>query len=364
MLKEKNRKLSTGKIFRFVIIPLSLLALWLGLTCLYIITFDTSLSVLSYIHGKESFSKLTYNKLLKGDEIAGQFKAVENNLGIVSVKFQTFIRPPYLSEDTLTFKIKEKGVKQWYSQNTYRDGMVYDLPFFPFGFPKIADSKGKTYQFEIQSLNGNQDNAVALSNRGQNLFSKYQVSKTLLLHDRKEFCIFIIKKFVSAMLTSDVRFSSFIYLLPFLFYLLWISPFGRKVVDPLTKKISRIATKIANDKFLKPFMPIFELTKDIVAHNLHWIIIFVVLIDIFIIQLTNDTVYLVIIGLWIATLRAYKIDSRTTFILALILLIIPPIFLFLKDGATAEKAAIWAYIFLIAGVVQSLMELKSSKEIV
>jgi hypothetical protein len=360
-MKEKNKNIFDNKLFRFVVIPIALLALWLGLTCLYIITFDTSLSVLSYIHGRESFSKLTYNKLLKGDEIAGQFKAVENNLGIVSVKFQTFIRPPYLSEDTLVFRIKEKGKSSWFSVNKYRDGLMYDAEPFPFGFPKIADSKGKTYQFEIQSLNGDINNSIALSDRGQNLFSKYQVSKTLLLHNKKEFGIFIVKKFISAMLTTDVRFSSFIYLLPFLFYLLWISPFGRVVVDPLTKKISKLAAKIANDKFLKPSMPIFELTKDIVVHNLHWIIILVVLIDIFIIQLTNDTIYLIIIGLWIAVLKAYKMQSKTTFALALALLVIPPVFLFFKDGATAEKGAIWAYIFLIAGTIQALLELRSSK---
>ena len=349
MLKEKIKKSLKSKVFRLVVVPLSLLILWLGLTGLYIISFDTSLSVLSYIHGRDSFTKFTYNKVLKGDKISGQFKAAENNLGIVSVKFQTFIRPPYLSEDTLVFRIKEKNAKEWFSVNSYRDGLMYDAEPFPFGFPKIANSQGKTYQFEIDSLSGNQYNSVALSDKGQILFSKYQVSKSLLLHDKKELVMFVIKKIVSSILTTDVRFSSFIYLLPLLFYLLWISPFGNKFIHPFVSRFRR---------FLFPV----NMVKYLPQYYLNWIMILIVLLDIFIIQLTNDVVYLVMIGLWIAILSAYKLTSKTTFLFAILLLCMPPYFLVFKDSSTAEKADVWAFMFLIAGVIQALMELKSPEK--
>jgi hypothetical protein len=349
-MKETIKKLFQKNIFKFVIMPLILLTLWVGLTCLYIVAFDTSLSVISYIQGKDSFNKISYNKLLKGDKLAGEFKAAENNLGIVSVKFQTFIRPPYSNEDFLIFRLREKGSRKWYYENKYRDGLIYDMPIFPFGFPKIINSQGKTYQFEIQSINGSQDNSVALSDRGQILFSKYQVSKSLLLHDKKEFGIFIIKKFISAMITTDVRFSSFIYLFPLIFYLFWISPFGEQITNPLIKKI------------LKPFIPVLRFIENFLAPNLHWIILTVVLMDIFIVQLANDMVYFVIIGLWIAALRVYKMDSRWSFVLALTLLLIPPIFLFFKDSPTAEKGTIWAFMFLVAGTIQALLELKSGRK--
>lgn len=346
MLKEKIKSLLKNKIFRFMIVPLTLLALWLGLTCLYIITFDTSLSVLSYIHGRDSFSKLTYNKLLKGDKITGQFKAAENNLGIISIKFQTFIRPPYADEDTLVFRFKEKSAKEWFSVNSYRDGLMYDAEPFPFGFPKIANSQGKIYQFEIQSLNGNTNNSVALSDKGQILFSKYQVSKSLLLHDKKALVEFAIKKFVSSILTTDVRFSSFIYLLPFLFYLLWMSPFGNKFIYPYASRLRHLLFPV-------------NVTEYLPQYYLNWIMVVVVLLDILIIQLSNDVVYLVMIGLWIAILRAYKLTSKTTFLFAILLLLLPPYFLAFKDSPTAEKAAIWAFMFLIAGTIQALIELRS-----
>jgi hypothetical protein len=349
-MKEKINRLHKRKWIRLGLIPLLLLTLWIGLTCLYILTFDTSLSVISYIHGKDSFKNVSYSKLLKGDKISGEFKAIEDNLGIVSIKFQTFIRPPYLKEDTLIFRLKEKSASKWYYQNYYRDGMVYEIPFFPFGFPKIADSKGKAYYFEVQSLSGNANNAVALSSRGQNLFSKYQISKSILLHDNREFAIFIVKKFVSALLTTDVRFSSFIYLLPLIFYMLWISPFKRFTVGPV---VDLIIVKASG-----PSAPLLKFMRYLIVYNFHWIIITVVLVDIFMVQLTNDVVYLVIIPLWIIALKLHKMDCKKTFILAFVLLSISPIYLLMKDPSTAEKGASWGYMFLVAGMIQIIFELQ------
>lgn len=344
------KRFNKNKFIKLALIPLGLAFLWLVLTVYYIITFDTSLTVLSFSHGRESFNNINYNKLLKGDKVSGEFTAAENNLGIVSIKFQTFIRPPYADEDHLIFRLKEKGAKNWYYENTYRDGLVYDVPIFPFGFPKIANSQGKTYQFEIESLSGNAENSVALSDRDQILFSKYQMSKSVLLHDKKELAIFTAKKFINAFSTTDVRFSSFIYLLPFLFYLLWISPFGKKYMNPLFLKLKNF------------FFPV-NAFKYLPKYYLNWIMVIIVVFDIFVVQLNNDIVYLVMIGLWIGTFRAYKLDSKTTFIFALILLLIPPIFLAFRDEPTAEKAAIWAYMFLVAGTIQAMLELKSVREI-
>lgn len=361
-MKEKINKLYTRKWIRFGLIPFTLLLLWLGLTFLYIITFDTSLTVLSYNHGKESFNRITFNKLLAGDKISGEFKAQENNLGILSIKFQTYIKPPYLNEDTIVFRLKEKGKKNWYYENTYKDGLIYDVPFFPFGFPKINDSKGKIYSFEVQSLNGNVNNSVALSNKSQILFSKYQVSKFLLLHSKREFAIFIVKKFMSSILTTDVRFSSLIYLLPFIFYLLWLSPFKKKILEPFVKRINRFIDEHKKEYPFKFFIPILKFVKHMLIFELNWILIFTVLIDIFIIQLTNDVVYLVIMGLWIVTLRAYKQNSKQSFLTGIMLLLIPPVFLFMKDEPTAEKASIWAFMFLMVGTIQAITELRSEKQ--
>lgn len=323
---------------RHLVILNALFILWVGLTFLYILQFDTSLTVLSYNHGKNNFTHITYSKLLKGDKVSGTFQAAENNLGIVSVRFNTFIRPPYKNEDNLVFRIKEVGSHNWYYQNIYRVGLIYDVPLFPFGFPKISDSQGKIYYFEVESLKGNASNSVALSDRGQILFSRYQADKRVLLHDKKELMIFAFKKFSSAILTTDVKFSSFIYLLPLLFYLLWISP-GLKLQKTWV-------TRIVSKQIVKKF---------------HFVVLGVVLIDIFVIQLTNDIVYLVIPFLWIVVLRENRIGNSLTFLVALSMLLISPLFLFLKDPQTAEKGAAWAYTFLVAGIIQIVSELRKDK---
>lgn len=345
---KKSERNNIKNLIRFFIIPLSLLFLWLGLTILYIITFDTSLSVLSYNHEKEHFSNISYDKLLKGDKISGKFTATEDNLGIVSIRFKTFIRPPYKNEDVLVFRIKEVGAKDWYYENNYRNGLIYDIPFFPFGFPKITHSKEKTYYFEIESLKGDTHNAVALSDRGQVLFSKYQIPKSLILQNEKEMSVFAVKKFISALLTTDVRFSSFIYLLPLLFYLLLISPFGKSQKE----KVRRFIVKSY----------VFRFVRDVVSNKLHWIIILVVLIDIFLVQVINDIVYLVILFLWIAIRQVYSLTSKTTFLFTLSFLLIAPVCLFFKDVQTAEKAAAWAYIFLVAAMIQIFYELKKGAQ--
>jgi len=272
-------------------------------------------------------------------------------LGIVSVRFQTYIRPPYNLEDQYLFKIKEKGAKNWYYKNTYRSGLIYDVPFFPFGFPQIVNSKGKVYDFEITSLNGNSVNAVSISSRYPIFQSKYKYSGHELLHNKNELTKFSIIKFYNAFKTPDVIFSSFIYFLPFLFYLIWISVLG-KVMYPVTDKIKEIVGKLENT-FLAPFVKLF---KIIFIYNLDYFLILVVLVDILIIQLTNDFVYLIIAVLWVVTLIVYKEDSKKTFIVSLAFIALCPVSLVLKFEPIAEQFGVWAFMFLVAGVVQIFWE--------
>lgn len=358
MIKDRLNKYYKNKAVKFFFIPLLLIIIWFILTVYYILVLDTAFSVISYKHPNNSFFHISYAKLLKGDKISGEFKAEENNLGIVSIKFQTFIRPPYQDEDILIFRIKEKGKKNWYYQNQYKDGLIYDVPIFPFGFPKIDSSKGKIYQFEIISTKGNNNNSIALSNKNQILFSKYQVPKSLLIHNKKELIIFSAKKFISALTTTDVKFSSFIYLLPLLFYLFWISPVKNRTIDPFIRKINKLILNLEKDLRLNPYIIFLKTIRSIIFYNLHWFLIAVIFIDIFIIQLSNDLVYIVVIFLWMMLLKAYRLDNRASFIIALVLLFIPPLLLLIKEQPTSEKAAIWAYMFFIAGTLQSLLKLE------
>jgi len=102
-----------------------------------------SLSIISYSHSKNNFVSFSTKKLFAGQKATGEFKAQENYLGIVTVSFATFSQVSYVDEDTLLFRIKEAGAKNWYYQNTYKSGLMYAVPVYPFGFPKFPILKGK-----------------------------------------------------------------------------------------------------------------------------------------------------------------------------------------------------------------------------
>lgn len=340
------------------LIPILLLGLWFAMTFWYIVKFDQSFLVLSYNHNKESFTQLTHDRLVKGEKLVGEFTAHEDNLGIVALRFKSFQRIPYKNEDTLVFRIKEKGQKDWYYVNQYRSGFVYDVPFLPFGFPLIADSQGKTYNFELESLNGNQVNGVALSTRQPFIASKYQFDKATLQRDYKALLEFSSKKFFNSFTTIDIGYSSFVFSLPLLLYLFWISPARRKVVEPamtaFSNKVDIYGRKLLGEKYTY----VENVSNGFVSYYLLIFILAIILIDIIILQIYNDLLYVVIAVIWFFLMKAHKLEGKSTIIIGLVLLILAPIYLQLNITNTAEKAGAWAFILICVGIFQILFELK------
>jgi len=363
-MKEKINKQKLGfsinKFIKFVVIPLFLLLLWFGLTFLYIIHLDTAFSLLSYNLPKNVFTHLPKDKLQKGDFISGEFLATENNLGILSLRFETFFRPAYQNEDVLLFQIRQKGAKDWYYQNKYRDGLVYDVPFFPFGFPIINDSGGRIYEFRITSLKGDEYNSVSVSNRWQNIAAKYKFTKHELLQSNASLLMFSVKKFFSSLQTIDVLFSSFVYLLPLLFYLMLLSPL-RKYLEKPFLFVSRKFSDFGRSTFLKFLLPSFKATQRFKIVIFDAILVGVVLIDGLYLQLGNDFVYLLVPILWIFIQRHFGFTSKKTFIVAIGFLLFAPVSLQFNLGQIAENMTVWAYLFLVAGTIQILMEMRRDK---
>lgn len=315
------------KWIRFGLIPALLLGLWFVLTFWYIIMFDQSVLVISYNHSADNFTSITHNRLLKGQKLAGEFVAKDNNLGIVALRFKSFQRIPYKDEDILVFRLKEKGARSWYYQNQYRSGLTFDVPFLPFGFPKIADSRGKTYIFELESLKGNSFNGVALSSRRPFLVSKYQMDKSELLHNPRQLVSFLITKFSNSFYTIDITYSSTVFALLFLFYLFIL-----------------IHPRILLPNYTFPIL-----------------IISLLIIDIVYLQVLNDLLYLFIVPLWLWVAARTKMDSQYTFGTGLFLLAFSPLFLQLNNTSAAETAGAWAFMFFVAGLIQAMGELRSAK---
>ncbi|OQB43715.1 MAG: hypothetical protein BWY03_00626 [Parcubacteria group bacterium ADurb.Bin159] len=93
----------------------------------------------------------------------------------------------------------------------------------------------------------------------------------------------------------------------------------------------------------------------------HWwlfVSVIGILLDIFIFPFTSDVVILILTGLWIGAVVGWKLEGRFSIFAALIFLTLCPFLLIFKKDPLAEKAAIWAYMFLVVGVIQQLIELK------
>jgi len=91
-----------------------------------------------------------------------------------------------------------------------------------------------------------------------------------------------------------------------------------------------------------------------------WLFVSVIgiLVDIFFLPFTSDLVILVFTLFWIGAVVGWKLEGRFSIFAALIFLILCPFLLIFKKDPLAEKAAIWAYMFLVVGVIQQLIELK------
>lgn len=322
MTNKHNNKFVENKWVKLGVIPVILLGLWFLLTFWYSTFFDNSISVISYNLPASNIVNLNHNRLLKGQMIKGSFVAKDDNLGIVSIRFQSFQRIPYDEEDTLIFRIKEKGQKDWLSQNYYRSGLTYDVPFLPFGFPVIPNSKGKTYQFELLSMHGNNINGVALSTRQPILVTKYKVSKSLLLHSPQALFKFIFEKTINSFQTIDISYSSVFFGLPLIFYLLLSS----------------------------------RLHRYIPRYSLPLLLVILVFFDVLFLQIVDSILFIEVPVLWLFLMKTYKLDSRYTFGIGLFFLVFAPIYLQLNIENTAEVAAAWAFMFFVAGLIQSLIE--------
>jgi len=84
--------------------------------------------------------------------------------------------------------------------------------------------------------------------------------------------------------------------------------------------------------------------------------------DIFLISAAFDLIVLFFVFWWLALNLAFKLKGRLSIAIALFFLALCPFLLILKLDNIAEKAAIWAYMFLLIGTIKMLFEMKKNTE--
>jgi hypothetical protein len=317
-MKINVKKIMSHRIIAWVVFPCVLVLAWAILTLVTIINYDKSFLVLSQNLSQSSFTNIPNGALLKNEKITGSFVAKENNLGIVSIRFKQELRIPYKDEDTLIFRIKEKGANTWYYSGKFMSGLTFDVPFLPFGFPVINNSRGKTYDFELESLSGNTQNGVVVSDNLPNLVAKYQFSKSELTGDKKALIIFGGKKFTEAIQNLDVLLAAVIYLMPLLLY----------------------------------FVVLSMRLKSTYGLYASLLLLMIIIYDIFRLQTSNDLLYVIAMIVWIITLKLQRKTAVYTFLVAIGFIVITPFFYSIGDVTSGLKATSWGYAFFTCGALQ------------
>jgi len=198
------------------LIPIVIFLFGLALSALNLLSLDESFTVLSNRNPKIILLDFNEEGLAGGKKIVIETESGENNLGIVSLRFNTF---DWVNTDSLIFRIREKGSLGVYYQAVYPTEQLEDGALFPFGFLPIADSGGKTYLIELESVSGELENPISLSKINPNIVLKYKFDKKELLASKTLFLQFVVKKISSQQFNFFTYFLLLIYFLPLFLYL-------------------------------------------------------------------------------------------------------------------------------------------------
>lgn len=347
-MTDKLTYLKNHSAIKTIIIPMILILFGIVLIWLHLIFSPYSYTVTISPHS-ESMEKLLGRPLLASQKFNSSVVAKENHLGIVTVRF-------YLDRlkvrNTLAFRIKEKGAADWYYENQYDTRQFYTLPFYPFGFPPIDNSKGKEYEFEIESLDGSPKNSVYISTVEPNLVLSYQYSKEELLNNHELLLYYSIHKIQNAVLYMDMGFAILVYFIPFLFYILW---------HVELKKFVHL--KKTNDRYGGIQMNIMSRILHIkTASIFHIVLLIVTFTDVFYIRMYYDLVIVVLFAMWVGVTKMNKFQSNYLYMLAIMFLGITSI-ANIFSITVAGKAAVWAFMFLILGVGGDIYEIMKTRKV-
>ncbi len=349
-LSKSFKVIISFKLVKWILIPFLLLFLWF-FPSLINGSYESP-SVLEYLHSQEIAKNPIDGKILKNEKISGKFLAKKNNLGIVTVKIEDVTRVDYKQEDILIFRIKEEGMDEWLYTNKYRSGQMKPDSYFPFGFGIIEDSKDKSYVFEISSLNGDPSNAIQIHGSNLKFTTKYKFSKGEILKEKNEFVDFTISKIIAIFTNKDYLLDSSFFLLPFIFYIVYIIFVQENTLSSFIKKNKLVSGVI---KRLKEQF----LSKKKYSYAL--LCLTLILVYLFAIDIITTGLTLGLLGLWIIAVYINKFSSKITYLLALVIICISVIATYFNWSLFVDDVSAFGYMILLIGLFQDLLEFKKNK---
>lgn len=327
-MKKNKLFLSPLQIIIWGIIPFILVAGAIILSLVYYR--EVSYSTLQYAHPITEIQFPKHNELLPGDIVHGEFVARENNLGALGIKVTTFNR---INSTAIAFRLREKGQKDWYCYNTYFTDRFPNEELYPFGFPVIKGSAGKTYEFEILAGNGEPENSIGVLRNTRFFVSRYTFNKHYILLDKMALISFLERKAVN--LVTNINYLIFlgIFFIPLALYILIVSNWG---------KIQKVRVRF----FYQYLLLLFILTVYIVYPVL---------------MKTDIMLYIALLILVIS--YVYKISAQRLFTVAAILIILCPLWLFIQKPEMANRSAVFVFFLMIDSLILLIKESYFSKHI-
>jgi len=152
---------------------------------------ESYITTLFHYHDNHVYSSYSAGPIIPGGIIHGEISAAYDNFAAVKLRFNTFNR---MNTSHIVFRMKEKGSNEWYIVNTYVLDRFEDGLLYPFGFPPIQSSKGKTYDFEVFSTDGINDNAIGIMSGYHSVATQYVFSKLVLMHNKQLLAGFVKQK--------------------------------------------------------------------------------------------------------------------------------------------------------------------------
>lgn len=349
-MKSVNKKINklyskifSNKLIKWIVVPFLLLSFWFLSTFIY--GSYKNFSVLEYSHTQKITNHTFKDRILMGKKLSVNFKAKEDNLGIIAVRFKKVPVVDSSNEDILIFRIKEEGSDTWLYANKYKSGQIKSYSYFPFGFEIMKNSNGKNYIYEIYSLAGNESNAVQINDKKVEFISKYKFSQDQILVNSHTKLKFLSERIYAVFTNSYILITSSFFLLPFFFYLIFIvivqeNTFSKKL--KINEHAPIIMRYVPDEFYLKK--------KNMIT----FLCLFLIFIYIFLTEVFVTGIVLGLLGFWLIVVYVNKINSGITYFLSFSIIFLSLFGIYLNLGISVDQASSFAYMLLLVGLFQDL----------
>jgi hypothetical protein len=162
------------------------------------------------------------------------FTSQEDNMGVILVHLTSIVGEtlPKNAEkidpnkhQRFQIRMKEIGSNEWHTSQDTAPGEIGNSSSYPFGFPVIADSKGKTYLVEMSIKDIDYTSKIIFNKDVYQLTTVHQIPKQTLLKNPVQLLSHLGDKFQTILTNPEAQLVA-LCIMPFfilLFVLLYVS---------------------------------------------------------------------------------------------------------------------------------------------